>query len=77
MYEKMYHNLFNAVTDALEQIEICNYGLAERILRDGQQKTESIYVGDENEDEIEIPHRELLSPSMNVLLHAKPMKHTS
>lgn len=77
MYEKMYHKLFNAVTDALEQIEICNYGLAERILRDGQQKTESMYIGEESEDEIEISHGELLSPSMNILLHAEPIKHTS
>ena len=76
MYEKMYSKLFSAITDALEQIENCNYGLAERILREGQQKAENMYIDDE-EDEIKIPHEELLSPSMNVILHSEPRKYTS
>lgn len=74
MYEKMYCKLFNAVTDALEQMENLNYGLAERILRDGQRKTEGIYIGEEEEGEAELPHEELLSPCMNVILHSEPSK---
>lgn len=74
MYEKMYLKLFNAVTDALVQMENLNYGLAERILRDGQQKAESIYTGEEEEEEIKFPHEELLSPGMNVILHSEPPK---
>lgn len=32
MYERMYHILFNAITDSLEQMEGYNYGVAARIL---------------------------------------------
>ena len=74
MYEKMYYKLFNAITDALEQMESLNYGLAERILRDGQRKAENIYLGGEEEEESERPHEELLSPSMNVILRSEPSK---
>ena len=31
-YEKMYHLLFNAITDALEQIEQQNFGSAKDLL---------------------------------------------
>ncbi len=74
MYEKMYSKLFNAITDALEQMENYNYGLAERILRDGQKKAENIYMREEDEDEIKIPHEELLAPGMNVILRSEPTK---
>ena len=47
-YEKMYHLLFNAITDALSQIETQNYGDAKEILISAQQKAEEIYITAEN-----------------------------
>ena len=47
-YEKMYHLLFNAATDALEQIEQQNYGSAKDLLIAAQQKAEEIYITAEN-----------------------------
>lgn len=44
-YEKMYHLLFNAITDALEQMEKQNLGSAKDLLTTAQQKTEEIYIG--------------------------------
>ena len=41
-YEKMYHLLFNAITDALEQMEKQNLGSAKDLLTTAQQKTEEI-----------------------------------
>ena len=46
-YEKMYLMLFNAVTDALEQITTCNYGSARDLLIAAQQKTEEIYISED------------------------------
>lgn len=43
-YEKLYHLLFNAVTDALEQLDAHNYGEAAETLKSAQQRAESIYV---------------------------------
>ena len=43
-YEKMYHLLFNAITDALEQIEQQNFGSAKDLLIAAQQKTEEVYI---------------------------------
>ena len=47
-YEKMYHLLFNAITDALEQIESQNYGNAKTQLISAQQKAEEIYITAKN-----------------------------
>ena len=47
-YEKMYHLLFNAITDALEQIESQNYGNAKAQLISAQQKAEEIYITAKN-----------------------------
>ena len=47
-YEKLYHLLFNAVTDALEKIEGQNYGDAKNLLIAAQQKAEDIYISAEN-----------------------------
>ncbi len=47
-YEKMYHLLFNAITDALEQIEKQNLGSAKELLISAQQKAEDIYITTEN-----------------------------
>ena len=43
-YEKMYHLLFNAITDALEQIEQQNFGSAKDLLIAAQQEAEEIYM---------------------------------
>ena len=43
-YQKMYLELFNAITDALQQISQHNYGLAERILIKAQQEAEEQYM---------------------------------
>ena len=43
-YEEMYHLLFNAITDALEQMEKQNLGSAKDLLTTAQQKTEEIYM---------------------------------
>lgn len=45
-YEKLYYLLFNAVTDALEDIEERNYGVAEKRLKAAQREAEEIYVED-------------------------------
>ena len=41
-YQKMYTTLFNAITDALSQIETQNYGDAKETLISAQQKAEEI-----------------------------------
>ena len=43
-YEKMYHLLFNAITDALEQLEKQNFGSAKDLLIAAQQQAEEIYI---------------------------------
>ena len=43
-YEKLYHTLFNAVTDALEQLEDRNYGDAEDMLKAAQRTVEELYM---------------------------------
>ena len=43
-YEKMYHLLFNAITDALEQMEKNNLGSAKDLLTTAQQTTEENYM---------------------------------
>ena len=47
-YAKMYHLLFNAITDALEQMEKQNLGSAKDLLTTAQQKTEEIYMESAN-----------------------------
>ena len=47
-YEKLYHLLFNAITDALEQMEQQNYGTAKNLLITAQQEAEEIYITAEN-----------------------------
>ncbi len=43
-YQSMYTTLFNAITDALQQMEQANYGLACDILIEAQRKTEDDYL---------------------------------
>ena len=47
-YKKLYHLLFNAITDALKKIEGQNYGDAKDLLIAAQQKAEEIYITAEN-----------------------------
>ena len=47
-YEEMYHLLFNAITDALEQMEKQNLGNAKDLLTTAQQKTEETYMESAN-----------------------------
>ena len=47
-YQKMYTTLFNAVTDALEKMEVQNYADAKELLISAQQKTEEIYITAQN-----------------------------
>ena len=43
-YQKMYTLLFNAITDALMQMEKQNYGSAKEILVSAQQRAEELYL---------------------------------
>lgn len=54
MYERMYHILFNAITDSLEQMEGYNYGVAARILKRAQREAEDIYMGKEDLDPLDL-----------------------
>ena len=51
MYKNMYFHLFNAVTDALRQMERQNFGAAAEILRQAQIDSEEIYLDAEDEEE--------------------------
>lgn len=48
-YQKLYHSLFNAITDALEDMEQANYGLAAERLRRAQIEAEEAYLEDGDE----------------------------
>ena len=47
-YAKLYHLLFNAITDALEQMNAQNFGSAKETLVSAQQKAEEMYITAEN-----------------------------
>lgn len=47
-YQKLYHILFNAVTDALENMAEQNFGQAAACLRQAQKTCEELYIGGEN-----------------------------
>ncbi len=47
-HQKMYTTLFNAITDALEQMEKQNFGTAKETLIAAQQQAEEIYITAEN-----------------------------
>ena len=50
-YAKLYHLLFNAITDALEQMESQNYGNAKDMLIAAQQKAEESISQQKTEQE--------------------------
>ena len=43
-YQPLYTTLFNAITDALRQMDAQNYGLSRDLLIRAQQKTEAYYM---------------------------------
>ena len=47
-YQNMYTTLFNAITEALEQMEKQNFGTAKETLIAAQQQAEEIYITAEN-----------------------------
>ena len=46
-YQKLYHILFNAVTDSLENMAEQNFGQAAACLRQAQQTCEELYMDGE------------------------------
>ena len=48
-YQRLYLHLFNAVTDALEEISQMNFGKAQADLVAAQQECEELYISDEDE----------------------------
>ena len=46
-YQKLYTKLFNAITDALEELELLNVGQTRDILRRAQQEAEEQYLDSE------------------------------
>ena len=51
-WEKLYHLLFNRITDALEQLERRNYGDAEELLRKAQMEAEEYYLNSREEENV-------------------------
>ena len=47
-YKKMYLKLFNAVTDAIMQLDSRNYGIAEQLLKNAQAECEEVFVEDKD-----------------------------
>ncbi|MBD5153632.1 MAG: hypothetical protein HDT15_00780 [Oscillibacter sp.] len=51
LYKKMYHRLFNAITDALRLLEEGNIWGAKKLLMDAQGETEEMYISyEDNKD---------------------------
>ena len=49
-YEKLYHVMFNAATDAVRMLEEQNYGLAKEQLRKAQELCEELYINEDTEE---------------------------
>ena len=47
-YQKLYTLLFNAITDAVRQLEQQNFGAAKDILIASQQQAEEQYISDQS-----------------------------
>lgn len=52
MYQKMYHLMFNAATDALRLLEEGNVWDAKKVLMDAQCAAEEIYISAEDGDAV-------------------------
>ena len=48
-YQKPYLHLFNAVTDALEQLKQQNYGVVKDLLIRAQQEAEELFISTNDE----------------------------
>ena len=48
-YQKLYHILFNVVTDSLESMAAQNFGQAAACLRQAQQACEALYIEGEED----------------------------
>ena len=46
-YEKLYYSMFNAVSEALEQLIKQNYGNGITLLKEAQWKCEEVYIESE------------------------------
>lgn len=44
MYKEMYLHLFNAISDAVDELLKQNYGNATKILKEAQWKCEDMYI---------------------------------
>lgn len=51
-YKKLYYHLFNVVTDSITAIREQNYGIAQKMLMQGQLECEEIYLQAENDGAI-------------------------
>lgn len=49
-YQKMYLTAFNAITDALEELDRLNIGRAKARLREAQCRAEDIFVSQDGEE---------------------------
>ena len=49
IWKRMYTLLFNAVTDAVVEMEQQNYGQAKQLLLRGQREAEELFLGSEEE----------------------------
>lgn len=49
-YQKMYAIAFNAISDALEELDKLNIGTAKRQLREAQSRTEELYISQDEDD---------------------------
>lgn len=49
-YQKMYAITFNAISDALEELDKLNIGMAKEHLREAQYHTEEIYISEGEEE---------------------------
>ncbi len=50
-YQKLYATMFNAATDALEELGHFNVGRARDILRTAQQRAEALYIAGDGDEE--------------------------
>lgn len=49
-YQKMYAVAFNAISDALEELDKLNIGTAKECLKEAQFHTEELYISQAEED---------------------------
>ncbi|WP_325201331.1 hypothetical protein [Oscillibacter sp.] len=49
-YQKMYAIAFNAISDALEELDKLNIGAAKEHLKEAQFHTEELYIAQDEED---------------------------